>query len=58
MAKALATKVGKAWDTSSEERTFDLRHLTGGELSAEDLSELRESTIAGGYKPGAIFWWC
>lgn len=54
VAKALASMVNKARASSSEEGAFDLRHLAGGELNAEGLSELREFVIAGGYKPGAI----
>lgn len=53
VAKALSSKVNKT-GASSEEDAFNLRHLTGGELSAEELSELIEFAIAGGYKPGAI----
>jgi hypothetical protein len=53
VAKALSSKVNKT-GASSEEEAFNLRHLTSGELSAEELSELMEFAIAGGYKPGAI----
>jgi hypothetical protein len=35
---------------SSEDRELDLRHLGGQELSKEDISELKEFAIAGGYK--------
>jgi hypothetical protein len=54
MAKALASKVGKTEASWSKERGFNLWHLAGGELSAEDLSELRDFAIIGGYKPSAI----
>jgi hypothetical protein len=40
--------------SSSKERTFDLRHMASGELSAEDISELREFAIAGGYRPVVV----
>jgi hypothetical protein len=40
--------------TSMEEKTFDLRHLGGQELSEEDISELKEFAIAGGYQLGSI----
>jgi hypothetical protein len=40
--------------TSMEEKTFDLRHLGVQELSEEDISELREFAIAGGYQLGSI----
>lgn len=41
VAKALSMKVGKVGASSTKEGTFDLRHLACGELSAEDLSELK-----------------
>jgi hypothetical protein len=39
---------------SSEDIELDLRHLGGQELSEEDISELKEFAIAGGYKPGSV----
>jgi hypothetical protein len=41
--------VNKTRASSSEEKTFDLRHLGGGKLSAEQLSKLREFAIDEGY---------
>jgi hypothetical protein len=35
---------------SSKNKELDLRHLGGQELSEEDISELKEFTIASGYK--------
>jgi hypothetical protein len=37
-----------------ERKTFDLWHLGGQQLSKEDISELREFTIAGGYQPWSV----
>ena len=39
---------------SSEDIELDIRHLGGQELSEEDISKLKEFTIAGGYKPGSV----
>jgi hypothetical protein len=33
---------------------LDLRHLGGQELSDEDISELKEFALPGGYKPGSV----
>jgi hypothetical protein len=33
---------------------LDLWHLSGQELSEEDISELKEFAIAGGYKSGSV----
>lgn len=44
----------KVGASSSEEETFNWRHLAGGELSAKDLLELSEFSIVVGYKPAAI----
>jgi hypothetical protein len=33
---------------------LDLRHLGGQELSEEDISELKEFSIDGGYKPVSV----
>lgn len=35
-------------------KTFDLRYLGGGELSAEELFKLQEFAIAGGYRPSVV----
>jgi hypothetical protein len=40
--------------TSSKDMELDIRHLGGQELSKEDISELKEFTIAGGYKSGSV----
>jgi hypothetical protein len=39
---------------SSEDIELDLRHLGGQELSEEDISELKQFAIVGGYKPGSV----
>jgi hypothetical protein len=41
VVKALASMVNKVGASSREEGAFDLRHLAGGELSVEGMSELR-----------------
>jgi hypothetical protein len=41
-------------EASSESKSFDLRHLGGQQLSKEDISELREFAISGGYQPGSV----
>ena len=33
---------------------MDLRHLSGQELSDEDISELKEFALAGGYNPRSV----
>jgi hypothetical protein len=37
-----------------EDKSFDLRHLGGQQVSEEDISELREFDISGGYQPGSV----
>jgi hypothetical protein len=39
---------------SSEDIELDLQHLGGQELSEEDISELKEFVIAGGYKSRSV----
>jgi hypothetical protein len=41
-------------DKASEDTNLDLRHLGGQELSDEDVSELKEFALTGGYKPGSV----
>jgi hypothetical protein len=51
----MATMPGKGKevvDASSEEKSFDLRHLGGQELSEADKEELKEYGISCGYQPG------
>jgi hypothetical protein len=40
--KAIASKAEQVEASSGEEKSFDLRHLGGIDLSVEELSELRE----------------
>jgi hypothetical protein len=42
------------YNTPSDERDFDLRHLGGQELSEEDKLELKEFAISCGYQPGSL----
>jgi hypothetical protein len=53
-AETSASKMKNIEEASSESKTFDLRHLGGQQLSKEDISKLREFTIAGGYLPGSV----
>jgi hypothetical protein len=41
-------------DKASKDTNLDLRHLGGQELSNEDVSELKEFALAGGYKPRSV----
>jgi hypothetical protein len=52
--KVPALKKKELKKASSEDIELDLRHLGGQELSDEDISELKEFTIAGGYKSGSV----
>jgi hypothetical protein len=39
---------------SSKDKSFDLRHLGGQQLSEEDISELKEFAMSGSYRPGSV----
>jgi hypothetical protein len=52
--EAAALKMKELEETSSERKDFDLQHMGGQQLSKEDISELREFAIAGGYQPGSM----
>jgi hypothetical protein len=41
-------------DKASEDIELHWQHLGGQELSDEDISELKEFALAGGYKPGSV----
>lgn len=45
------TEVGAS---SSKETTIDFRHMSSGELSAEEISWLKEFALASGHKPDAL----
>jgi hypothetical protein len=52
---AIVPDEGKEIDnTPSDERDFDLQHLSDQELSEEDKSELKEFAISCGYQPGSL----
>jgi hypothetical protein len=53
-SSASPLKVNELYGVSSEDKELDLRHLGRQELSEEDISELKEFVIAGGYKPGFV----
>ena len=48
-AKALASKGDQAEAFSGREKSFNLRHLGGTDLSIEELSELRDFVVTSGY---------
>jgi hypothetical protein len=52
--KALTFKMKELKRASSEDTELDLRHLGGQEVSDEDIPELKEFAIAGGYKSGSM----
>jgi hypothetical protein len=41
-------------ETSSENMNFDLRHLSGQQLSEKNISELKEFAISCGYQPRSM----
>jgi hypothetical protein len=49
-----ASKGKKTEEASLENRSFDLRHLGGQQLSEEDISELKEFAISGGYQSRSV----
>jgi uncharacterized protein YkwD len=51
---AVPDKGKEVVDASSGEKGFDLRHLSGQELSEADKKELREYGISYGYQPGSM----
>ena len=53
-AETSALKEKRTEEASSEDRSFDLRHLGDQQLSEEDISELKEFAISGGYQPGSV----
>jgi hypothetical protein len=52
--RASPLKMTNLEGVSSENKELDLRHFCGYELSKEDISELKEFTIVGSYKPGSV----
>jgi hypothetical protein len=53
-AKTSASKMKNIEEASSKSKSFELRHLGDQQLSEEDISELREFAISGGYQPGFV----
>jgi hypothetical protein len=49
-----SSKGKRTEEDSSEDKSFDLRHLGGQHLSEEDISELKEFAISGGYQLGSV----
>jgi hypothetical protein len=52
--KTLAAKEKHIEEVSSKNKSFDLWHLGGQQLSEEDTFELREFVVSSGYHPGSI----
>jgi hypothetical protein len=52
--KASTLKMKELKKASSEDTELDLRHLGDQELFDEDISELKEFALAGGYKPRSV----
>jgi hypothetical protein len=52
--RASPLKMKELEGVSSENKELDLRHLGGQELTEEDISELKEFAISGGYKPKSV----
>jgi hypothetical protein len=52
--KATTSKMKEIEETSSKSKYLDLRHLGGQQLSEEDISELKEFVIVGGYQPRSV----
>jgi hypothetical protein len=48
------TEGKKTEEASSKDISFDLRHMGGQQLSEEDISELKEFIVSGGYQPGSV----
>jgi hypothetical protein len=53
-AKTSTSKMKNTKKVSSESKIFDLRHLGGQQLFEEDISELKEFDISGGYQPRSV----
>jgi hypothetical protein len=50
----LVSKEKHIEESSSQNKSFDLRHLGGKQLSEEVISEQREFVVSSGYQPGSI----
>jgi hypothetical protein len=48
------SKEKRTEEASLEDKSFNLRQLGGQQLSEEDISELKEFAISGGYQPGSV----
>jgi hypothetical protein len=54
VAEVSTDKGKRTEETSSEDKSFDLRHLGDQQLSEEDISELKEFVISCGYQLGSM----
>jgi hypothetical protein len=55
IAPESSTSKGKKTEEASlENKSFDLWHLGGQQISEEDISELKEFVVSGGYQPGSV----
>jgi hypothetical protein len=48
------SKGKKPEEASLENKSFNLWHLGGQQLSKEDISKLKEFAVSGGYQPGSV----
>lgn len=53
VAETSTDKAKRTDETSSKDKNFDLRHLSGQQLSEEDILELKEFVVSCGYQPGS-----
>jgi hypothetical protein len=49
-----ASKGKRTEEASSEDKSFNLQHLRGQQLSEEHISKLKEFVVSGGYQPGSV----
>jgi hypothetical protein len=54
VAETSASKEKRTEEATSKDKSFDLRHLGGQQLSGEDISKLKEFAISGGYQPSYV----
>jgi hypothetical protein len=53
-AETSASNGNKTEEASSKDRSFDLRHLGDQQFFEEDILELKEFAISGGYQPDSV----
>jgi hypothetical protein len=53
-AETSASEGKRTEEASFEDKSFDIQHLAGQQLSEEDISELKDFAMSGGYQPGFV----